>query len=371
MSGNLNLSYGTDGVGDVVFNLPATALTSGGQDVQYWLSADGHTLVGYVLENYEQSETQLFSESSENDDYIPQTYVKVIFSAEITNVATGAFSFTLYGPLDHPDVTTEDNLLIPLSFTVTDSNGDSAVGTLSVNVDDDSPIPSGEDGEGGQLYMAVEEETVPTGEHGNDENEGLYYTNTQNVTYSGAVNWGADGFGAVTAVTVRDAEPVAIGENGYATVYFNADGEYQSSSIDAAAQLDVNSDGYYTFTVLTAMNHAPGEGENQLNLPAITITAVDGDGDPVNVPLNISVQDDVPVLLGSTEPTDQPQDYVQTAMLSVAPPPSSIPGPGEGGNSLINGLGGTAEFGETMPMSRNDDGSSARSTLPRSLEVVA
>ena len=73
-----------------------------------------------------------------------------------------------------------------------------------------------------------------------------------------------------------------------------------------AASLVVNSDGTYTFTVLTAMNQGPNgsdgeEGtldaeENLLELPVIAITGVDGDGDPVDVPLHISVQDDIPAL---------------------------------------------------------------------------
>ncbi|MBC7163283.1 MAG: retention module-containing protein, partial [Immundisolibacter sp.] len=39
-------------------------------------------------------------------------------------------------------------------------------------------------------------------------------------------------------------------------------------------------------------------------------------------------------------------------------PALTVPGPGQGGNSLINGLGGAAGFGDAA-MSRNDDGSSA------------
>src|SRR5690606_22315930 len=44
------------------------------------------------------------------------------------------------GPLDHADDTTEDNLLVNLSYQVSDSDGDTADGILQINVDDDSPL---------------------------------------------------------------------------------------------------------------------------------------------------------------------------------------------------------------------------------------
>lgn len=45
----------------------------------------------------------------------------------------------LLSNLDHPDITTEDNLVIKISYTATDFDGDSVEGSFAVDIDDDSP----------------------------------------------------------------------------------------------------------------------------------------------------------------------------------------------------------------------------------------
>ena len=138
VSGVLNAGFGADGVGDIKFDTAqplvfnGLPIESGGQPVQYWVSGDGHTVVGFIT-------------ITEYDGEGGYSYNKIIFSAEITDSSTGAYSFTLYGQLDHPVVNTEDNILLNLNFTITDSNGDTAGGVLSVNVDDDGPIAVGSD----------------------------------------------------------------------------------------------------------------------------------------------------------------------------------------------------------------------------------
>lgn len=463
MSGKLNFSYGGDGVGDLVFNAPTAVLTSGGETVKYWMSADGHTLVGYV----EQSGHTIPDAPSFPDGFPRELRisdkgdfghsVKVIFAAEITDVATGQFSFSLYGQLDHPLSGSEDNLVVPFGFTVTDRNGDAAVGKLNVNIDDDSPVLLGSEdasvGGGtitrGEVGTSVDTWTFNVNETGpvtidirangtagglsdsqiyvfknvngapgklvfsNDDGWAAGYgdgstssldsyghltleagqyilrigswslteaearagvndsssTGNYQVTFDGAVSvisgpgkithidnrgdtfmaeedsglvpngndpqgedslsatvqgtivddvsWGADGFGSATSVTVGELN-FAIMKGVQTTVFFDANGhvippmavptEAQGSvgvplSQVPAAQLVVLSNGSYTFTVLTAMNHS-GLGTNDataLNLPKITITGIDGDGDKVGIPLNISVQDDVPVVHTDTD----------------------------------------------------------------------
>tara|TARA_R110002096_G_scaffold246654_13_gene439031 strand:+ start:30245 stop:33508 length:3264 start_codon:yes stop_codon:yes gene_type:complete len=121
-SGFLNASFGSDGAGDIAFNAATTqpsGITSGGEPLQYWVSEDGHSLVAFI-NNGEARE--------------------VIFTAEITDAATGAYSITLYGKVDHAEADTEDNLIINLGFTITDGNGDTAEGVLAYDIDDDSPL---------------------------------------------------------------------------------------------------------------------------------------------------------------------------------------------------------------------------------------
>ena len=63
---------------------------------------------------------------------------------------TGDYTFSLFDQLDHPftdadlnndgpDLGFEDNLLVDLTYTVTDGNGDTANGKVTVNFDDDMP----------------------------------------------------------------------------------------------------------------------------------------------------------------------------------------------------------------------------------------
>lgn len=127
-TGVLNASFGNDGPGAAVFNPAAsqpTGLTSGGEPVQFWVSADGAMLVGYIITESE------YEQEGE--------YAQVIFTAELDPL-TLDYVFTLHGPLDHADGSTEDNLFINLSYEISDSDGDTADGVLQINVDDDSPL---------------------------------------------------------------------------------------------------------------------------------------------------------------------------------------------------------------------------------------
>ncbi len=129
INGVLNASFGSNGPGAAVFNPTASqpvALTSGGEPVQFWVSADGAMLVGYIISvpEYEQEYGE---------------YAQIIFTAELDPL-TLDYQFTLHGRLDHADISTEDNLLVNLSYQISDSDGDTADGILAINVDDDSPL---------------------------------------------------------------------------------------------------------------------------------------------------------------------------------------------------------------------------------------
>ena len=45
-------------------------------------------------------------------------------------------------PILHPAGDNENNVVFTIDYTVTDSDGDSAPGTLNINVDDDTPTVS-------------------------------------------------------------------------------------------------------------------------------------------------------------------------------------------------------------------------------------
>ncbi|HVJ44082.1 MAG TPA: tandem-95 repeat protein [Dongiaceae bacterium] len=125
-----NLTFGADG-GHVSFDTAAQPanLTSDGLTVQYRTESatvNGHavqTLVGYI--EYHSADNNSTTDVS-------------IFTLTVDPTAKTA-DFTLLQPLDHPNATTEDNLDLGLKYTVTDGDGDKAVGTITVTVNDDSP----------------------------------------------------------------------------------------------------------------------------------------------------------------------------------------------------------------------------------------
>lgn len=241
-------------------------------------------------------------------------------NGELTvSLLDGAYKWSyelLNNLLTHDDTTFEDGDGIrgaddqqpgeAFPVRIFDVNGAvSPVALLNITVYDDAPtmLVEGEDGpDGVVLFAALEEESVPVegGVIGIDEDDGLSHT-TGMQSMVGAVNWGADGFGSLTGVQVG-AAMFSLGDADSVTVYFDADGVVLADAEGSSAMLEVFANGDYRLTVTGAMNHESGDGmggligENWLDLPRITFTGVDGDGDPARVSLIASVQDDIPVL---------------------------------------------------------------------------
>jgi T1SS-143 domain-containing protein len=56
------------------------------------------------------------------------------------NTGTGAYTVTQNAPIQHANADLENNQAFTLTYQVTDKDGDTATGSLSVNVDDDTPV---------------------------------------------------------------------------------------------------------------------------------------------------------------------------------------------------------------------------------------
>ena len=77
----------------------------------------------------------------------------VVFQIVITDHETGAYTLTLFDQLDHPYTDNpdapsgllgfEDNLLVDLIYTVTDGNGSTDTGSVTIDFDDDMPRVTG------------------------------------------------------------------------------------------------------------------------------------------------------------------------------------------------------------------------------------
>ena len=119
-SGTLaGLNFGVDGPGDIVLSTSGNIgfNTLAGNPIATVWDLATHTLTG------EDSVT-----------------LSTVFTLQITNVATGAYTFTLLAPVQHTVAGTEDDKTFNVTATVTDVEGDSATGTISVLIDDDTPV---------------------------------------------------------------------------------------------------------------------------------------------------------------------------------------------------------------------------------------
>ena len=119
-SGTLaGLNFGVDGPGDIVLSTSGNIgfNTLAGNPIATVWDLATHTLTG--------------EDSVTGSD---------VFTLQITNVATGAYTFTLLAPVQHTVAGTEDDKTFNVTATVTDVEGDSATGTISVLIDDDTPV---------------------------------------------------------------------------------------------------------------------------------------------------------------------------------------------------------------------------------------
>ena len=107
-------------------NLSGTLSGSGGDGALTWAFQTSGAPSGFT---YELSGSNLL---------IKQGGVTVI--TVTLNSATGAYTVTQNAPIDHAAGNDENNQGFSLSYTVTDVDNDSTGGTLSIDVDDDSPV---------------------------------------------------------------------------------------------------------------------------------------------------------------------------------------------------------------------------------------
>jgi T1SS-143 domain-containing protein len=141
VTGTLNFSVGADEPatvgfaslnGAAVVDTGTHAVTAGGIALHYYWDSASHTLY-----------------ASTSTDTLAHATATAAFKIQVTDPATGAYSFSLLGQVDHPghndgvggtQTAYEDNININLTYTVTDRDNDTAAGTLSVSIDDDIPI---------------------------------------------------------------------------------------------------------------------------------------------------------------------------------------------------------------------------------------
>ncbi len=149
--GNLTYTFGNDGQAAVnpfvwgTDGLAEKGVTSQGHELLYEVSEDGLTLTAY----YEGERGISQISDNINVQELPEldSGRVIVFTATVTDVTAGTYTFTLYQPLDHAVAGTEDDILYNFTYTLTDGNGTMGTGSLGMTIDDDMPtigeIPDG------------------------------------------------------------------------------------------------------------------------------------------------------------------------------------------------------------------------------------
>ncbi len=186
--------------------------------------------------------------------------------------ATGAWAFTLQGPLDHATGDSENATDIVVEFAslirATDVDGDevaaNAGASIAVTIDDDSPRAHDD-------TNALAEDTSSVG--GNVLTDGT------------ADQFGADGAGdpAITGIT---------GSGGAGTVGGTTTGTWGT--------LDLAADGSYTYNLNTAAVQGLDDGETETDTFTYTIVDADGDTSEATLTITINGANDAPVANADT-----------------------------------------------------------------------
>ena len=311
-SGTLLVNFGADGFGSTAFSgafaVPnagsgvlvagnMTGLDSGLKSdnvtVMFRLSADGRTIEGFK-----------------------QGTSEVVLRAQLNSNDAG-WKVDLLGNIDHQPGDTGRGAGQSMNFTVTAKDGDQDPldVIISVRINDDAPVVSNPTGTAPGVSNAIV--------HENDIGaivglQGAGTDGTQPPSASGTllVNFGADGFGS-TAFSGAFAVPnagsgvlVAGNMTGLdsglksdnVTVMFrlSADGrtiegfKQGTSEVVLRAQLNSNDAGWKV-DLLGNIDHRPGDtGRGAGQSLNFTVTAKDGDQDPLDVIISVRINDDAP-----------------------------------------------------------------------------
>ncbi|MCT2558920.1 DUF5801 domain-containing protein [Tsuneonella sp. YG55] len=178
----------------------------------------------------------------------------VLFTVQITDVNTGAYTVRLINPIMHPTLDgeagddTENNVSVALTFIVSDSDpvADSETGTLTIDFDDDTPT------------VTPDAITVTQGA----ENTAFDFVLVEGTHFFE----GADGVDLASGVTFTQA-----------------------------AQGTISYDGAGTFTYTPAS----GAGSDGATSDSFTFTVTDADGDSVTKTVNVTLQPDSKPMAGT------------------------------------------------------------------------
>ena len=244
-SGTLGHSFGTDGAGSFAF------LTTGAP-------------AGFTYE------------LSGSDLLIKQGTTTVV--TVTLDTATGAYTVTQNAPIEHAAGLDENNQAFTLNYQVTDGDGDTADGTLAIDVDDDTPTVTANN------LVQLDDDALAGGNPGGTGDD----VNSANIAGTLGHSFGADGAGSVAFLTTGAPAGFTYELSGSDLLIKQGTTTVVTVTLDTAT-------GAYTVTQNKPIVHAAGLDENNQAF-TLNYQVTDGDGDTADGTLAIDVDDDTPTV---------------------------------------------------------------------------
>ncbi len=216
-----------------------------------------------------------------------------VLRVTLTNATSGAYTVVQLNEIDHPTPgASEENILFNIGYRVTDHDGDTVDGSLTIDVDDDTPTVAA------NAIVYTDDETAVSPDAapnlgGADDYNGT--TPPANLTGTLAHSYGADGAGST--LLLGTGAP-----GGFTYVLSNGNTVLTIRQVQDGSPVDVlrvtltnSTSGAYTVQQLNEIDHpTPGATEENI-LFNIGYRVTDHDGDTVDGTLTIDVDDDTPV----------------------------------------------------------------------------
>ncbi|MDT4801590.1 repeat domain protein [compost metagenome] len=215
------------------------------------------------------------------------------------NPATGAYQVTQNKPILHPDGLAENDLSFTVSYQVSDRDGDTAMGNLTIKVDDDTPWAK-DDSAWGEEARAEDLSGNVNGAGNGLVTGNVLLGNDSAVGGGDDDGFGADGPGQITTIVI----------NGHPYTWDGTPATAQLTDIATAAG------GRLSFNFANgAWSYQAPSGLNADVLEQFTYTLVDADKDPSSAVLSINVRalDDAPLAKDDYLDTTEDQSLTITA----------------------------------------------------------
>ncbi|MGB4011804.1 MAG: DUF5801 repeats-in-toxin domain-containing protein, partial [Zwartia sp.] len=245
-TGSLGISFGADGPGSVS-----------------WFTTGAPAGFTYEL--------------SDDDLLVKQDGVTVMTVS--FDLETSSYSVTQNAPVMHASGLDENDQNFQISFAVTDADDDTVRGTLSIRVDDDTPVVEC------LPIVKLDDDALPVGNPGGIGDDSPDVVNATGMLVS---SFGADGPGSI--------EWISSGAPAGFTYQVSGDSLLIKQGVVTVITVSMDPiSGSYTVVQNAPVMHPPGMNENDLALH-VSYSVTDADQDCVIGSMLICIDDDTPVV---------------------------------------------------------------------------